>query len=320
MNNTRLPEDWEALSPGQIQWRSLPPDPGFALQTGGRGYAAACPVFPGVVLAVCSFLAESFQLELAQPLPLLWHCAAGGIACPEDPSGAFPLHPGDCTLVQGGEKRRYPLPAGYARWAFLILEAETADAHLPEPLRQAGVSLQQLARRLERSDAPLRLPEPLAQGLFSLPSNLPQALLPALLQLKAQEALLYCSSCLTEAVPPEQCGIIHQIHDLMVAEPQRRFTIEELSRRYLINTTSLKEGFKQVYGLPIATYMKRYRICRAMELLRQTQEGILEIAARVGYRSASKFARAFEEEAGLSPSEYRRLTKTPASGMITAEK
>lgn len=44
----------------------------------------------------------------------------------------------------------------------------------------------------------------------------------------------------------------------------QRFTIDELSKRYLINTSTLKEVFKTVYGLPIASYMKEYRIRQAM--------------------------------------------------------
>ena len=34
---------------------------------------------------------------------------------------------------------------------------------------------------------------------------------------------------------------------------RRRYTIEALAKRFLLNTSALKEGFKAVYGAPIAT-------------------------------------------------------------------
>ena len=87
----------------------------------------------------------------------------------------------------------------------------------------------------------------------------------------------------------------------------RRYTIEELSQQaYLLNTSTLKEVFKAVYGLPIATYMKEYRVRRAMELLRESGGSIAAIAAAVGYESQGKFTRAFKDVTGQLPTEYRR--------------
>ena len=71
-----------------------------------------------------------------------------------------------------------------------------------------------------------------------------------------------------------QTALIKDIHTLLTEHLDQRFTIEELSKKYLINTSSLKEIFKGVYGLPIATYMKEYRIHRGMELLRQTDDSM----------------------------------------------
>ena len=48
------------------------------------------------------------------------------------------------------------------------------------------------------------------------------------------------------------------------------------------------------------------RIQKAMELLRTTQLSISVIAAQTGYETQSKFAAAFKEAAGLSPSAYRK--------------
>ena len=94
----------------------------------------------------------------------------------------------------------------------------------------------------------------------------------------------------------------------------RRYTIEALSKRYLINTSSLKEVFKAVYGLPIATYMKEYRVHRAMELLRETDMIIADIAAQVGYESQGKFTNAFKDVAHMLPTEYRKQCRVSGAG------
>ena len=69
----------------------------------------------------------------------------------------------------------------------------------------------------------------------------------------------------------------------------------------LLNTSTLKEVFKAVYGLPIATYMKEYRVRRAMELLRESGGSIAAIAAAVGYESQGKFTRAFKDVTQTAP-------------------
>ena len=64
--------------------------------------------------------------------------------------------------------------------------------------------------------------------------------------------------------------------------------------------------FKAVYGLPIATYMKEYRIRQAMKLLRETDAPIAEIASQVGYGTQGKFSEAFKDVAQMLPTAYRK--------------
>ena len=103
----------------------------------------------------------------------------------------------------------------------------------------------------------------------------------------------------------EMNEIVSGIHKKLTANLKERPTIEELSKEYLINTSTLKETFKGIYGMPIATYMKTYRIKQAAVLLRQTQDTVADIAQQVGYINQSKFATAFREIMKISPTEYR---------------
>lgn len=104
----------------------------------------------------------------------------------------------------------------------------------------------------------------------------------------------------------EQVKIIREIHDDLAQHMDRRVTIEGLAHRYLINPTTLKTVFKEVYGSSLAAHMKEHRMERAAALLRETDLSVAEIAGQVGYESQSKFTAAFKEQFGQLPKEYRR--------------
>ena len=90
-------------------------------------------------------------------------------------------------------------------------------------------------------------------------------------------------------------------------EPQIRVSFEELSKQYLMNTTTLKSVFKAVYGMPIASYMKEYRMKSASNMLLHEDKSISEIAAAVGYKSQSKFTSAFRDIFQILPTAYQKL-------------
>ena len=104
----------------------------------------------------------------------------------------------------------------------------------------------------------------------------------------------------------EQVQLIREIHDYLTEHMDRRITIEELTHRYPINPTTLKEVFKSVYGTSIAAHLKEHRLEKAAQLLRETDLTMAEIARQVGYESQSKFTAAFKEQYGLLPTAYRR--------------
>ena len=130
---------------------------------------------------------------------------------------------------------------------------------------------------------------------------------------QVQEILLYLQQIDPNAAKEftqygsQQTELIKEIHDFLVQHLDKRFTIEELGKKYLINTSSLKSIFKAVYGLPIASYMKEFRIKKAMQLLRETDDSIASIAEKVGYETQGKFTKAFKESIRILPKEYRKF-------------
>lgn len=100
---------------------------------------------------------------------------------------------------------------------------------------------------------------------------------------------------------------VKAIMAFMTEEPERHFTMEELSEKFDISTSALKQCFKGVYGTAIYTYMRNYRMDLAASLLTQTDEPITVIAGKVGYTNTSKFSEAFKKVKGKTPLEYRKI-------------
>lgn len=103
---------------------------------------------------------------------------------------------------------------------------------------------------------------------------------------------------------------VTEVRDFLTANPDKRFTLDELSQRFHVNPTTLEEHFRIVYGMPIAAYMREYRMKQAMEMLRTTDEPVSAIARKTGYGTQSNFTQAFKTAAGLLPTEYRSLYNT----------
>lgn len=59
-------------------------------------------------------------------------------------------------------------------------------------------------------------------------------------------------------------------------------------------------------GMGFNAYLKSLRVTAAMRRLAFTNKGMQEIALGCGFESVRTFNRAFSEETGMSPSEYRR--------------
>ena len=54
------------------------------------------------------------------------------------------------------------------------------------------------------------------------------------------------------------------------------------------------------------TYLRRYRILRARELLETADLPIIQVAMQTGFSDGAHFARTFQREVGMSPRAYRR--------------
>ena len=114
------------------------------------------------------------------------------------------------------------------------------------------------------------------------------------------------SSALAERrISNTQVELAKRIGAYLSANMDRRITLEELSNSFHISQSALKSCFRAVYGESVYSYIRAQKMQCAAADLRRSEMSIMEIAGRYGYDNGSKFAKAFRDTVGMSPTEYR---------------
>lgn len=93
---------------------------------------------------------------------------------------------------------------------------------------------------------------------------------------------------------------------LMHEAPERTWTVENLAHEAGLSRAAFARNFNASVREPPRSYLTRWRMGIAAQLLGETELRLSEIASRVGYRSEFSFSRAFKSARGLSPIQYRR--------------
>lgn len=104
---------------------------------------------------------------------------------------------------------------------------------------------------------------------------------------------------------------LQELHNEIMNRFPEHITIEQASKISGVSKTKLKADFQKEYGMSYYSYFRKERMKLAAQLLLETKQKIIDIAEAVGYENSSKFAKAFRDVTGFSPSEYRRNMKKP---------
>ena len=115
------------------------------------------------------------------------------------------------------------------------------------------------------------------------------------------------------------CG--HQARIEAVQRYIRQHMDEPLNRHVLagvagFSVSHLHRLFADEAGESIARYTRRMRLKRAGQKLRAGAVDITEVAMAAGYDTHAAFSKAFKQQYGLSPSEFRRLGCPAATELL----
>lgn len=105
---------------------------------------------------------------------------------------------------------------------------------------------------------------------------------------------------------PNTSNDLYEIVLYLHTNYQNTITIEELTKTFHINRTTLSEKFRALTGMSIKDYLIKLRIKLSAVMLRDTILPVSEIMYRVGFNEANHFCRMFKKCMNCSPSDYRK--------------
>lgn len=114
--------------------------------------------------------------------------------------------------------------------------------------------------------------------------------------------------------PDAPTGLLRGLGDARIAEairrmhadPARAWTMAQLAKEAALSRSAFFDRFSRNVGVPPMEYLLAWRMALAKDLLRRRDIDIGEVAARVGYGSASTFSTAFSRHVGQPPGRYAR--------------
>lgn len=80
--------------------------------------------------------------------------------------------------------------------------------------------------------------------------------------------------------------------------------LSELAEEIGLSLNKLKEGFKQIYGDSVFSFLFDYKMEVARQLLETGSHNVNEVGLKIGYSTASHFITAFKKKFGTTPKKY----------------
>ena len=105
---------------------------------------------------------------------------------------------------------------------------------------------------------------------------------------------------------------IQVVVDYLTPHLNEPFTIQSLSEMAQVSQTSFRRLFKAHTGKSPSDYIRELRMTSAARMLLTSDREIAEIGYQVGFSDANYFSRTFRQVFGVSPHQYRRISRGQA--------
>ncbi|CAI6087388.1 AraC family transcriptional regulator [Cohnella sp. JJ-181] len=102
---------------------------------------------------------------------------------------------------------------------------------------------------------------------------------------------------------------IRKMIEAMEREPGESWSAERIARELKVSEDYAAKLFRQVAGMPPGRMIQSIRLREARRLLRETDWSVETVGARIGYPDLHYFSRVFTAGEGISPREYRKLSR-----------
>ncbi|PKM49902.1 MAG: AraC family transcriptional regulator [Firmicutes bacterium HGW-Firmicutes-7] len=107
----------------------------------------------------------------------------------------------------------------------------------------------------------------------------------------------------------ENYDYVHFIKDYVAKNYMNKISFNDLAIESHISRTYLSVLFNKEVGSTFPEYLTKYRINKAIEIIKSKNVHLTEIATLVGYSDYSHFSKVFKKHTGYSPKEYSLMNK-----------
>lgn len=232
----------------------------------GLGLMTVYQVYPGIQLIYNDFEATSCYWDgnIGKNVLEINHCREGREGSVLQSGSCLYLGEGDLsihTMDNCASEMSFPLK--HYRGISVVLDLELVSENPPGILTESGIDTADFKNKFcaDGSCFVMRAKDDI-EHIFSELYSVPDRFQKPYFMLKVQELLLFL--CMVnvkqekqrELYTSPQVEIVRQIHKRLISNLHERLTIEELSKEYHINTATLKDTFKGVYGQPMGKVAK----------------------------------------------------------------
>lgn len=238
---------------------------------------------------------------MAKPFPAGYHIAphdhpraqllyaVSGVMRVITPEGAFVVPPLRAVWVPAGMRHEVRMASAVAMRTLYV--APDADPHLPTECRVVDVS--PLLRELILE----AVAEPVEYDTQGRAGMIMQLILDELRRLPAVPL----------GLPMPQDARLLRLCEALLEQPGSRLSLEDWAARSGASPRTLARLFQQETGLSFRRWRERARLADAVARL-ASGEPVAQVAARLGYDSASAFTAMFRRSLGVPPQRYLAAT------------
>lgn len=179
------------------------------------------------------------------------------------------------------------------------LKTNELTSHIPLIFLTAKTGLENVLKGLETG----------AEDYIQKPFNLSEIKLKIQNRLESRRQLVkkYLKGSLVSDTPTAIDNYLDKINDVIDQQiDNTEFSIDLLCEELAIGRSQLYRKIQALTGKTIIEYINTYKLSKAMQLLKEGQMSIKEIAFKVGYNDNRYFSRIFRKEFGRPPSFFSK--------------
>lgn len=117
------------------------------------------------------------------------------------------------------------------------------------------------------------------------------------------ELISYKSSNYSTTVP----NWVKTLNELLHDDAEMNHSLSELASILDIHPVTISKNFRKYFGCTLGEYRRRLKISKSIDLIKNSENSLSEIAFECGFSDQSHFIRNFKQRTGFLPKDFRNF-------------